>query len=69
MKWKAGKTYATKIEYYTSWHKWFAWYPITIFERNGRKVKLWLEYIERKGRICMGGIYESNYYEWEYREI
>ena len=69
MIWKGGKTSEAKTQYYTNWHKWFAWYPITIFERNERKVKLWLEYVERKGRIVSGGISESNWYEWEYRII
>lgn len=42
------------------WLKWFAWYPILLFN-NSRTAFLWLENVERRSRcdgIC---------YYWEYR--
>lgn len=45
----------------TSWHKWFAWYPVTI---DGNE-KVWLETVERQATWsgCLGEI------EFIYRNI
>jgi len=71
MIWKSRKTHKSKKEYYTNWHKWFAWYPITIGESDGRKIKLWLEYVERRGnlQLCANPFCYQDYYiyKWEYR--
>jgi hypothetical protein len=30
------------------WSKWFAWFPITVGEQNGRYVRVWFGYVERR---------------------
>ena len=42
------------------WHKWFAWYPVTI-----GYYRVWLEPVLRKGRICRG--IRSNSWSWDYK--
>ena len=68
MKWIGGKTEKEKINYNSNWHKCFAWYPVTINEIEGRKIKIWLEYVLRKlTNLDDDGI--MTYYHWEYKEI
>jgi hypothetical protein len=48
MEWINGLTSEARRALKERWHKWFAWYPITIEINNeSHKVKLWLEYVER----------------------
>lgn len=50
-------------DYYKNWHRWFAWYPVPI----SQKEKAWLQFVERR--------YESvsNVVRWKdwpvYREV
>jgi hypothetical protein len=43
------------------WHRWFAWFPVTI-DRNGNRV--WLETIERR---YLGKTQLRDFETWEYR--
>jgi hypothetical protein len=51
----------------TSWHKWFAWYPVTI---DGNE-KVWLETVERQATWSQVGLGEIEfiYREFIYRNI
>jgi len=72
MKWINGYTWQERCRLkYTrksEWHKWFAWYPVTIkLTEEKRKVKIWLETIERKGDYYSD--IASSFWSWEYREL
>lgn len=45
------------------WHKWFAWRPVVIQNKDKTWSLIWLETLERK-RICM-----HDHFTWDYREI
>ena len=47
------------------WTKWFAWYPVSVFEYpDGSYKKIWLIYVQRCGHYgCYSGLH------WNYREI
>lgn len=67
MIWTDGETWEEEKRRKGEWHKYFAWFPVTIRVENGHKIKAWLQYVERKGYFCwawMGGGFD-----WEYREI
>lgn len=54
-------------EYFTQWHRHFAWWPREIGVRGDYVVCVWLQWIRRKGVY-----HESSYnspagYAWEYR--
>lgn len=44
----------------TRWHKWFAWYPVELFDEW-----VWLETIWRKGERYGGGFGETIWI-WQY---
>lgn len=53
-----------------NWHKWFAWYPVVIAEKDNHKIKIWLQYIWRKADY--GLLQEDGYrylWGWEYSEL
>lgn len=54
MKWVNGETWESKVKRLEDWHKWFAWYPVIVdfieVEGKERTVKVWLDYVERKGQ-------------------
>ncbi len=65
MKWKNGLTEEEKINRKQEWHKWFAWYPVTVrVTEDKHKIKCWLETVQRKG--CLYGF---GTWSWEYKEI
>ena len=72
MKWINGETYISKKIRLEKWHKWFAWYPITINHidcEDGkiRNVKIWLETVMRKGTShCCEGL---SCWSYEYKEV
>jgi hypothetical protein len=48
------------------WHTWFAWYPVRVPNEVTSKTVVWLEKIERKGKIKY--FYdEGQYWQWEYK--
>ena len=67
MIWRDGLTNEEKLRRKKNWHKWFAWFPVTIGVSNDHhKFKCWLQYTLRRGRIegrCIGG---DLVYVWEY---
>jgi len=71
MKWINGRTYKARDAYLKDWHKWFAWHPVIIGTTGEGKeehsVKVWLQYLERKGTYYQG--WGGNFWVWEYREI
>jgi hypothetical protein len=71
MKWINGETWKSYIARRETWHKWFAWHPVTVSEitmPDGkiRSVKAWLCTVQRKGEY--GCYYDGCYWNWEYRE-
>jgi hypothetical protein len=52
MIWKNGLTKNEKYRLKTiktqTWHKWFAWYPVVIWIKEGHQIKAWLQYLERR---------------------
>jgi hypothetical protein len=51
MKWVNGYTREKKWEIKSNWHLWFAWYPVVLSSTpEGRSIKAWLQYVERKGK-------------------
>lgn len=64
MRFNCGLTRAEKrirrVKRLEQWHAWFAWRPIRVSSTQC----IWLEFIERKGRIHYG--YET-WWEWDYR--
>ncbi len=71
MKWIDGLTWRSKRHRLEHWHKWFAWFPVMVgITPEGRKVKVWLEMVERKGIYHHHPLFMSiNWWEWEYREM
>lgn len=71
MKWVNGETYQSKIERHYQWHRWFAWYPITIGEITigvkTRKTKVWLQYVMRRDNRAFHMTY--GFPEIEYKEV
>lgn len=37
------------------WHDWFAWYPITVFDEDLKKIRVLGEMVQRKRTATMGG--------------
>jgi len=66
MIWKNGLTWKAKKELKENWHRWFAWYPITIATSDDRRMmKCWLETTYRRGTYH--GDCEDDWWEWEYK--
>lgn len=59
MKFNCGRGKGAMQEYWTNWHRIFAWYPIQIDDFDCR----WLEYVERKYRWvgASGTPYDPSY--------
>ncbi len=65
MKWKNGLTEEEKIDRKQKWHKWFAWYPVTVrVTEDKHKIRCWLENVQRKGYL-----YGFGTWSWEYKEM
>jgi len=43
------------------WHKWFAWYPVTVIDRTDdndwKEYTVWLDYIERQIDTANGYVF------------
>ena len=64
MKWTNGLTWEEKVRRRGIYHRWFAWHPVIVsITDDGRRVKVWWEYVERKGHITQFG------WTYCYREI
>jgi hypothetical protein len=49
------------------WHRWFAWYPVTIGTSGKCELQVWLYHVER--RLVETTTREGVETSWEYREI
>lgn len=71
MKWINGLTRDAKDELKKEWHRWFAWYPLTIGYsgegKNKRSIKIWLQYVQRRAKYAFHNGFFFRY-EWEYKE-
>ena len=48
------------------WHRWFAWYPVTVKEYpDGAERKVWLQTVDRKGTCTYD--WEGRWWTFEYR--
>jgi len=45
------------------WQRWFAWYPVTVGEVKKHKIKVWLDYVERRGIILHTKVCYYDYQE------
>lgn len=43
-----------KVDYY-EWHRWFAWYPVSVELADGRNGTAWWELVERRAVSWYGG--------------
>jgi len=75
MKWIDGETWESIKKRKENWHRWFVWYPVSVSEITVkgkiRKIKVWMEYVERKGvyDYNWGSLASSKSWKYEYREI
>ena len=52
-----------------SWHKWFAWYPVTISRTpDGDERKVWLQSVLRCG-ISYYNLVTGWHWSWKYKEM
>jgi hypothetical protein len=65
MKFKVRKAGA-KLRAKLRWHKWFAWFPVNMKENE--KILIWMEFVERKGRM-EDMSWDEEMIVYEYREI
>jgi hypothetical protein len=80
MKFNCGKTLDTKIDERRAkyrhkmaelkqWRWWFAWHPVTVDEQDGRKICIWLQWVECRVHPntpdVVYGLLSSE--DWEYR--
>lgn len=56
---------AARDERLRNWHKWFAWYPISVDDG----VIVWLEHVERKGRTRILEKLQGRIWLWEHRRV
>lgn len=65
MNWFTSNTWVNEKYEKTRWHRWFAWYPVTVkeFDPEGVAIRCWLETVWRCGKVraFRGG------YFWEYK--
>jgi hypothetical protein len=49
------------------WHKWFAWFPVTVGIEGKHKVKVWLSFVQRRGKCFY---HRDGIYNWvfDYKE-
>lgn len=68
MKWLTIRTLAYMHQAKECWHRWFAWYPVTVeIKPDGARIKVWLIWLHRKG-TWYGG-YDDSGWNYEYREV
>jgi|WetSurMetagenome_2_1015567.scaffolds.fasta_scaffold1619890_1 hypothetical protein len=52
-----------KLDKKAEWHRWFAWYPVTVGSVKKHKIKVWLDYVERSGVVLHTKVFYYNYQE------
>jgi hypothetical protein len=69
VKWVRGLTAEERKRRSENWLPWFAWYPVTIGRTpEGREIKVWLSYVERKGVYNTNQDY-GHWWNWGYRKM
>ena len=62
-----------KLEEKKVWHKWFAWYPVTVaITPDGDKKKIWWQFVQRCYYPCYHYKWAGNYiitYKHKYKEL
>lgn len=59
-------TYDEKQEFFKSWHRWFAWYPVLAKTKNQTR-RVWMKFIFRRGQLHYDAFSHSyEYWTWEY---
>lgn len=67
MKWTNGYSAEEKYNRKSNWHKYFAWFPVVVgLTSDNREIKVWWEWVERKGEITYATFPDWYFY---YREI
>jgi hypothetical protein len=73
MEWINGETQESKIIRKQKWHKWFAWFPVVveyvIIDKKIRKVKIWLDYVNRKGTYHTNPFCYDATWTYEYEKL
>ena len=62
-RWNRERMRATSKSHF--WHRWFAWRPVVVSSRTGRRRVVWLQYLER--RWTAEGITSGLGPRWVYR--
>jgi hypothetical protein len=63
MRWIDGYTFEQKRKQREEWHRWWAWFPVVAgITPNGRKIKVWLGYVDRSGSVSFVNII----FRWDY---
>jgi len=57
-----GETLESKRIRKEKWHKWYAWRPVYVGQKNGQHILAWNEIVERTGHYS-----SSNVFRWIYR--
>jgi len=69
MKWIARCRLKERENHKKTWHRYFAWFPVTIGKTpDGHKCKVWWDWVERKG-LYMGCGWDEGYWAYKYRMI
>lgn len=67
MKWKT-ETWSKKVARKEEWHKWFAWYPVSVKVEDGEIQWAWFESIYRRmkysGNVEMSREYRVDLFEF-----
>jgi hypothetical protein len=53
--------------YRIPWRHWFAWYPVRIKREDGATVKVWFQWVERKGEYVWSPGVDGGMMFYEYR--
>lgn len=65
MKWRT-ETWDEQKARLQKWHKWFAWHPVIIKEKDGKHYSIWLKNIYRRGVYSVS--YSDANWVWYYVE-
>ena len=65
--------YNARMKKLLKWHKWFAWFPVTVLDSPDYKKLAWLEVVERCGKLeerCFPDMLSWRFevIVWSYRE-
>jgi hypothetical protein len=67
MRFSCGKTWEATRAHLEQWHSFFVIWPRTIGIRNGTRMCVWMETVERRGVYCEGNWAGGDGWQWEFR--